>query len=88
MDSEAFISVWLIKGSTAYPTTMARAVDRMKGLCCPRDFSSFERAEEALGGTEHTDVLLGVGLPGLDRIPGKGYRNPRDRSLDERNRGT
>jgi DNA-binding NarL/FixJ family response regulator len=69
MDSDPSISVWLIEDSTAYRTTMARAIGRMKGLSCPRDFSSFERAEKALAGPGGPDVLLlDVGLPGLDGI--------------------
>jgi DNA-binding NarL/FixJ family response regulator len=63
------ISVWLIEDSTAYRTSMARAIARMKGLSCPRDFSSFELAEKAFAGPDKPDVLLlDVGLPGLNGI--------------------
>src|SRR4051794_13112870 len=48
---------------------MARAIGRIGGLCCPRGFSSFERAESSLSGTTRPDVLLlDVGLPGIDGI--------------------
>jgi DNA-binding NarL/FixJ family response regulator len=63
------ITVWLIEDSTTYRTTMARAIERMKGLVCPRDFCSYERAEKAFSGPDTPDVLLlDVGLPGLDGI--------------------
>lgn len=69
MEAQDAISVWLIEDSTPYRTTMARAIERMKPLCCPRDFPSFERAERALAGVEKPHVLLlDVGLPGLDGI--------------------
>lgn len=69
MDAQESVSVWLIEDNTAYRTTMARAIERMKPLSCPRDFPSFERAEKAFEGPDKPDVLLlDVGLPGLDGI--------------------
>ena len=63
------IAVWLIEDNAAYRNSMARAIGRIEGLACPRQFSSFERAEPAFRDAEAPDVLLlDVGLPGMDGI--------------------
>jgi DNA-binding NarL/FixJ family response regulator len=63
------ISVWLIEDNSAYRTSMARAVERMEGICCRRGFSTFEKAHPFFCGDDAPDVLLlDVGLPGIDGI--------------------
>ena len=65
MDPQESVSVWLIEDNTAYRTTMARAIERIKPFSCPRDFPSFERAEKAFERPDKPDVLLlDVGLTG------------------------
>lgn len=65
------ISVWLIEDNRTFRETVARVIDEVDDMACPRNFSSCEGAIEALGSGPAPDVvLLDVGLPGMSGIDG------------------
>lgn len=65
------ICVWLVEDNRTFRDTVARVLNRVAGLECPRQFSNSEDALAALkDGTVPDVLLLDVGLPGMDGIEG------------------
>src|SRR5205823_2883070 len=67
------ISVWLIEDHDDFRNTVARLIDRIKGVHCPRTFSTCEEALAALSRERGPEIILSdVGLPGMNGIEGIG----------------
>lgn len=66
------IAIWLIEDNASYRRNLARAIGRIEGMTCPRQFATLEEALPALDevGEPPRVLLLDVGLPGLDGIAG------------------
>ena len=67
-DENADIRIWLIEDNEPFRGAVARAINRLKGMRCERDFGSFEDSQMALKGSPPDVLLLDVGLPGLNGI--------------------
>ncbi len=65
------IQVWLIEDHKTYGERLARALNHLDGIACPRRFTACEDALAALKGIDAPQVLLlDVGLPGMNGIDG------------------
>jgi DNA-binding NarL/FixJ family response regulator len=65
------IQVWLIEDHKTYGERLARALNRLDGIACPRRFTACEDALAALPESDAPQVLLlDVGLPGMNGIDG------------------
>jgi len=65
------IQVWLIEDHKAYGERLARALNRLDGIACPRRFTACEDALAALPVNDAPQVLLlDVELPGMNGIDG------------------
>ena len=65
------IQVWLIEDHKTYGERLARALNRLDGIACPRRFTACEDALAALPGNDAPHVLLlDVELPGMNGIEG------------------
>jgi len=65
------IAVWLIEDHDDFRTTVARLIDRIKGVHCPRNFGNCEEALAALDQERGPEIILSdVGLPGMNGIEG------------------
>lgn len=65
------IRVWLIEDHKTYGERLARALNRLDGIVCPRLFTACEDALAALLENEAPQVLLlDVELPGMNGIDG------------------
>lgn len=65
------IQVWLIEDHKTYGERLARALNRLDGIACPRRFTACEDALAALPGYDAPQVLLlDVELPGMNGIDG------------------
>ena len=63
------IQVWLIEDHKTYGERLARALNRLDGIACPRRFTACEDAFAALTSETPPHVLLlDVGLPGINGI--------------------
>ncbi|MEM7012395.1 MAG: response regulator transcription factor [Verrucomicrobiota bacterium] len=62
------IRIWLIEDNDPFRGAVARAINRLDGMRCDRDFGSFEDSQMAMKGTAPDVLLLDVGLPGLNGI--------------------
>ncbi len=63
------ICVWLVEDNHTFRETVARVLQQVEGLVCPRHFSNSEDALEALAcGAVPDVVLLDVELPGMNGI--------------------
>ena len=65
------IQVWLIEDHKTYGERLARALNRLEGIACPRRFTACEDALAALPENDAPQVLLlDVELPGISGIEG------------------
>jgi DNA-binding NarL/FixJ family response regulator len=65
------IQVWLIEDHKTYGERLARALNRLDVIACPRRFTACEDALAALPGNDAPRVLLlDVELPGMNGIDG------------------
>jgi len=65
------IQVWLIEDHKTYGERLARALNRLDGIACPRRFTACEDALAALPESDAPEVLLlDVELPGMNGIEG------------------
>ncbi len=65
------IQVWLIEDHKTYGERLARALNRLDGIACPRRFTACEDALDALPENDVPQVLLlDVELPGMNGIEG------------------
>jgi len=65
------IQVWLIEDHKTYGERLARALNRLDGIACPRRFTACEDALDALPESDAPQVLLlDVELPGMNGIEG------------------
>ena len=65
------IQVWLIEDHKIYGERLARALNRLAGIACPRRFTACEDSLVALAENEAPQViLLDVELPGMNGIDG------------------
>jgi DNA-binding NarL/FixJ family response regulator len=65
------IQVWLIEDHKTYGERLARALNRVDGIACPRRFTACEDALDALPESDAPQVLLlDVELPGMNGIEG------------------
>ena len=65
------IHVWLIEDHQTYGQRLAKALNRLEGIACPRHFTACEDAFTALTSEKPPQVLLlDVGLPGISGIDG------------------
>jgi len=65
------IQVWLIEDHKTYGERLARALNRLDGIACPRRFTACEDAISALPQNDAPQVLLlDVELPGMNGIDG------------------
>jgi DNA-binding NarL/FixJ family response regulator len=65
------IQVWLIEDHKTYGERLARALNRLDGIACPRRFTACEDAISALPENDAPQVLLlDVELPGMNGIDG------------------
>jgi DNA-binding NarL/FixJ family response regulator len=65
------IQVWLIEDHKTYGERLARALNRLDGIACPRRFTACEDALAALKEMDAPQVLLlDVELPGMNGIEG------------------
>ena len=65
------IQVWLIEDHKTYGERLARALNRLDGIACPRRFTACEDALTALPESDAPQVvLLDVELPGMNGIDG------------------
>jgi DNA-binding NarL/FixJ family response regulator len=65
------IQVWLIEDHKTYGERLARALNRLVGIACPRRFTACEDAISALPENDAPQVLLlDVELPGMNGIDG------------------
>ena len=63
------IQVWLIEDHKTYGERLARALNRLDGIACPRRFTACEDAFAALTSETPPHVLLlDIGLPGINGI--------------------
>jgi len=63
------IAVWLVEDNHNFRTTLVRALSRVKGIVCTRQFANAEDALEALAREAAPDVvLLDVELPELSGL--------------------
>jgi DNA-binding NarL/FixJ family response regulator len=69
-ESHAKSTVWLIEDNAAFRQSVARAINRLPGLACPRHFAACEPALAALAEEKPDVVLIDVGLPGMSGIEG------------------
>ena len=65
------IAVWLIEDHDDFRSTVARLIDRIKDVHCPRNFASCEEALDALASEPKPQIILSdIGLPGMNGIEG------------------
>ena len=65
------IHVWLIEDHQTYGQRLAKALNRLEGIACPRHFTACEDAFAALTSETPPQVLLlDVGLPGISGLDG------------------
>ena len=65
------VQVWLIEDHKTYGERLARALNRLEGIACPRRFTACEDALAALPENDAPQVLLlDVELPGISGIEG------------------
>lgn len=67
-ESKQEIRIWLIEDNEPFRGAVARAINRLDGMRCERDFGSFEESQMALRGSAPDVLLLDVGLPGINGI--------------------
>ena len=71
--SPPLVEIWTVEDNTGFRQTLTRALNRIEGLHCGRDFGSCEDAIKALEYEMPPRVLLlDVNLPGLTGLEGIG----------------
>ncbi len=64
------VCVWLIEDNNSFRRVVARELNDLRGIRCPRAFANCESALDALASEAPDVILLDVGLPGMNGIAG------------------